>query len=207
MDKRNVLNGIIWKTVQCISAERKLSTSAWPSVLGEALHCIRSLISTATGSTPHDRFLGFERLFRPQPAPASIQSGNYAWLRRQVCSKNDSTGDLVKVVTSYPGCAIVSRDGVNTDTVNWRHLAPHPRLITATSTCFTTAFPQPISNSEAEDQPEISPTFSPAAATSIPNQSPNSPATTTFYQTRSDRFSKPPSRFGNGENVINVTNR
>ena len=132
-------NGIIWKTVQCILAERKLPTSAWPSVLGKALHCIRSLMSTATGSTPHDRFLGFERLFRPQPAPASIQSGSYAWLRRQVRSKNDSTGDLVKVVASYSGYAIVSRDGVNTDT----ELAPSrtaPRPITATST------PQPISN-------------------------------------------------------------
>ena len=92
------------------------------------------------GSTPHDHFLGFECLFHPQPAPASIQSRNYAWLRRQVRSKNDSTSDLVKVVASYPGYAIVSRDGVNTDTVNWRHLAPHPGPITDTSTIVS---PQP----------------------------------------------------------------
>ena len=121
-------------------SRHKLPTSAWPSVLGEALHCIRSLISTTMGSTPHDCLLSFECLFHPQPAPASIQSRNYAWLHRQVCSKNDSTGDLVKVVASYPGYAIVSRDGVNTDTVNWCHLTLHPGPITATPTNVS---PQP----------------------------------------------------------------
>ena len=187
-------------------ADRKLPASAWPSVLGEALHCIRSLITTATGSTPHDRFLGFERLFRPLPTTASIQSGNYAWLRRNMRNKNDSTGDLVKIVASYPGYAIISRDGVNMDTVNWRHLAPHPGPTTSTTTSDSPRSSPPITDPEATDHlPQVSPTISPTAVTPVPVQAPTSTAPTNYYQTQRGRISKPPSRFGYGENVVNNT--
>ena len=115
----------IWKTVLCILTDQPLPDSAWPSVLGKALHCIRSLINTTTGDTPHDRFCTFTR--RHCPAPNStIASGNYAWLRRHIHHKSDPSGDLVKTVAAYPGYAVISRDGQSMDTVNWRHLAPHP---------------------------------------------------------------------------------
>ena len=44
-------NGTIWKTVQSILADRQLPDVARPTVLSEALHCIRSLINTTTGET------------------------------------------------------------------------------------------------------------------------------------------------------------
>ena len=52
-----------------------LPGSSWPSVLSEALHCIRSLISTATDALPHDLFLRFERNFWPLPSTVTLHTG------------------------------------------------------------------------------------------------------------------------------------
>ena len=112
--------------MQCLMKDRHLLGSSWPSVLSEGLQCIRSFISTATDASPHDLFLRFERNFRPLPSTVTLHTDNYAWLRRHVHNKNDSSGDLVKAVAAYPGYAMISHDNTTTDTVNWRHLAPHP---------------------------------------------------------------------------------
>ena len=65
--------------MQCILADRQLPDMAWPTVLGDALHCIHSLVST-TESMPHDRFLNFKRRFQPHASPA--KADEYAWLHR-----------------------------------------------------------------------------------------------------------------------------
>ena len=70
-------NGIIWKTLQGLLVNHTLSQT-WPTVLGEALRCLRSLVTT-TGSTPYERFLCFIRRFQPLPS-APIQAGNYTWM-------------------------------------------------------------------------------------------------------------------------------
>ena len=125
-------NKAIWKTMQCILADCQLPDMAWPTVLGDALHCIRSLVST-TGSTPHDHFLYFKHHFQPHASPA--KSGEYAWLRHYVCNKNKTTGDMVKILAAYPGYAVISHDGgIMSNTVNWHHLAPHPGPTISNST-------------------------------------------------------------------------
>ena len=73
-------NDILWKTVQCLMKDRHLPGPSWPSVLSEALHCIRSLISTAMDASPHNLFLRFERNFRPLPSTVTLHTSNYAWL-------------------------------------------------------------------------------------------------------------------------------
>ena len=50
-------NGIIWKAVRCALKTRGLPVEKWVIVLPVALDAIRSLLSTATGETPHLRFL------------------------------------------------------------------------------------------------------------------------------------------------------
>ena len=120
-------NGVIWKTVQSIITDRQLSESSWSTVLGEALHCIRSLVNRVTNTTPHDRFFNFKRRICPSFSSFPLEAGKYAWLRRYVRQKNTATGSLVKIIAAYPGYAVVSRDeGQSTNIVNWRHLAPHP---------------------------------------------------------------------------------
>ena len=88
-------NGIFWQTTRCLLADRQLPGSAWPNVLREALHCIRSLVSFSTNSTSHSLFFNFER--NPRPLPNAISPGDYAWLRRHIRSKNDTTGEIIKL--------------------------------------------------------------------------------------------------------------
>ncbi len=49
-------NGIIWKTVRLYLHSHGLDVSYWEEILPMALHSIRSLLCTATNSTPHERF-------------------------------------------------------------------------------------------------------------------------------------------------------
>ena len=101
-------NGIIWQTTLCILAQKQAHISDWPNHLGEALHCIRSLQCSSTSSTPHNLFLSFDRRIAPFYQPV-IPVGNFAWLRRFVRHKNDSSGELVQIVAAYPEYAIISR--------------------------------------------------------------------------------------------------
>ena len=120
-------NGIIWRTVCCLLSQRQLDFTSWPSVLGEALQSVRSLHSSATGETPHDRLFTFKRKLPPIVEQGPIRVGKYAWLRRFVRSKNEPSGEVVQIAAAYPGYAVVSRLGQQkTDTINWKHLAPHP---------------------------------------------------------------------------------
>lgn len=158
-------NGTIWRTVLCLLAEQQLDSCSWPKVLGEALHCIRSLQSSATNKTPHELFLSFNRQLPPVTKNHLIPVGSYAWMRRFVRTKNDPTGDLVQIAAAYPGYAVISRVGKKeTDTINWKHLAPHPgpTIITDTSSPATspTIIPAvqdvPVVNSEALPSLDVS---------------------------------------------------
>lgn len=204
-------NGTIWKTVQCILAEHELPDSAWPKVLGEALHCVRSLINTTTQETPHDRFCKFSRKVCPGTT-SPIAAGNFAWLRRHVRNKNDPSGDVVQVVATYPGYAVISRDGKSMDTVNWRHLAPHPGPASDTSSKLTPTAAPVLSGlqdnvptnlssllEEQVDKPEgqaaepaepVSPSATPVQADPTPN--PEQVVEQSTYTTRYGRVVKKP---------------
>ena len=120
-------NGIIWRTLSCILHQIQLDISTWPRFLGKALHCICSLHCSSTGTTPHAHLFDFNRHLLPVPCHSIIPAENYAWLCHFICHKNDSSGELVKIAAAYPGYAVVALDGQSTtDTINWKHLAPHP---------------------------------------------------------------------------------
>ena len=54
-------NEVIWSSVKLSLRTHDLPISHWEVVLPEALHSIRSLLCTATNTTPHERFLNFQR--------------------------------------------------------------------------------------------------------------------------------------------------
>ena len=54
-------NGIIWKTIVLALRVKKLSLTHWEYVLPNVLHSIRSLLSTATNCTPHERMFCHDR--------------------------------------------------------------------------------------------------------------------------------------------------
>ena len=47
-------NGIIWNAIQLALKTRGLDTSRWESVLLDAFHSVRSLLSTATNCPPQE---------------------------------------------------------------------------------------------------------------------------------------------------------
>ena len=56
-------NGIIWKAITMALKSRNLPPKCWQIVLPDALHSIRSLLSTATNVTPHERLFNFARRY------------------------------------------------------------------------------------------------------------------------------------------------
>lgn len=54
-------NGTIWKSITMALKSRELPTKLWQEVLPDALHSVRSLLSTATNATPHERMFNFTR--------------------------------------------------------------------------------------------------------------------------------------------------
>ena len=56
-----IYNGIIWRAITMALKSCDLPTKCWQIVLPDALHSIRSLLSTATNVTPHERLFNFAR--------------------------------------------------------------------------------------------------------------------------------------------------
>ena len=54
-------NDIIWSGVKLAIKEQNLSITKWEYVLPQVLHSVRSLLCTTMNTTPHERFLNFQR--------------------------------------------------------------------------------------------------------------------------------------------------
>ena len=55
------LNGTLWKAIEVTLHSRKMKRSEWELVLLGTLHSIKSLLCTATNTTPHERLFNFSR--------------------------------------------------------------------------------------------------------------------------------------------------
>ena len=92
-------NGIIWKGVQLALKSHNLQISNWEMVLPSVLHSIRSLLSTATNTTPHERFFAFQRRSMcGMSLPSWLTTSGNVMLRRYVRhTKNDPLVDEVNL--------------------------------------------------------------------------------------------------------------
>ena len=119
------INGLVWKTIQLALMNRKLPESQWEIVLPEALHAIRSLLCTATNTTPHERFLGFQRRSAyGKQLPSWLLETGPVLLRRFVRNKSDPLVDEVKLIECHHSYATVQFPNGSVDTVSIRDLAP-----------------------------------------------------------------------------------
>lgn len=120
-------NGIVWKTVSLALKSLDLDVSDWETVLPDALHSIRSLLSTSTNSTPHERMFNHARKSTSGTSlPTWLLNPNQKVLykRQQRHCKYDPIVDEVTLVEANPLYAHVRfADGRNS-TVPLRHLAP-----------------------------------------------------------------------------------
>ena len=119
-------NGIIMKTIQLALHQYKLPLKYWEQVLPDALHSIRSLISTATGVTPHERMFSFQRRSSAGIAvPTWLAEPGPVLLKRQVKnSKYEPEVDEVHLIEANPQYAHVRFPSGRETTVSLKHLAP-----------------------------------------------------------------------------------
>ena len=121
-------NGIIWKAVQLAIKDRKLTEVFWEEVLPDALHSIRSLLTTTTNATPHERFFNFSRRSGlGSSLPTWLLTPGPVLLRRFVRhSKNDPFVDEVELIAANPTYARIRYPSGRESSVSLRDLAPCP---------------------------------------------------------------------------------
>ena len=119
-------NGIIWKAVSLALESRGLPASNWEQVLPDALHSIRSLLCTATNSTPHERLFTFQRRSSSgHSVPSWLTTAETAFLRKRARqSKYEPQVEEVEVLHANPQYAHVRLPSGIESTVSIRDLAP-----------------------------------------------------------------------------------
>ena len=120
------LNGTLWKTVLLALKTRQLPVSCWQDVLQDALHSIRSLLCTATNTTPHERlFIHQRRSTSGTSVPTWLTTPGLVLLKRQVRkSKFDPLVDEVELIEANPKYAHVTYPDGREDAVATKFLAP-----------------------------------------------------------------------------------
>ena len=121
-------NGIVWKSIQLTLKSHSLPDSQWEMVLPDALHSIRSLLSTATNTTPHERFFGYQRRSScGSSIPSWLSIPGPVMLRRFVRhSKTDPLVDEVQLMDVNPSYAYIRYSDGRESTVSLKDLSPCP---------------------------------------------------------------------------------
>lgn len=119
-------NGIVWKAITLALKSCGLPPKCWQMVLPDALHSIRSLLSTATNVTPHERLMNFSRRSAAGSSlPSWLCTPGPVLLRRHVRrNKSDPLVDEVELLQANPQYAHVRYPDGRETTVSIRHLAP-----------------------------------------------------------------------------------
>ena len=109
---------------------RGLPITHWQEVLSDVLHSIRSLLCTATNSTPHERLFNFERRSSSgRSIPTWLMSPGPVLLKRHVRnSKSNPFVDEVQLLHANPQYAYIRDDWESTVSI-W-HLARSQTIFT-----------------------------------------------------------------------------
>ena len=126
-------NGIIWNSVRLALKSGNLSEAEWECVLPDALHSIRSLLSTSTNETPHERFFNFSRKsYQGTSLPTWLMTPGPVFLRKFVRSgKSEPLVEEAELIESNPSYAHIRYPDGRESSVSLRDLAPCPGSITA----------------------------------------------------------------------------
>ena len=189
-------NGIIWKAVRLSLKSANLPDSKWEMILPDVLHSIRSLLSTATNSTPHERFFNFQRRSSHGTSlPTWLQSAGPVLLRRYVrTSKNDPIVDQVELKEANPTYARVKYMDGRESTVSIRDLAPCPQASAQSPPVIVPTVNEP--QCPAPIPLDQQPTESKDLPTECQDGAVNHDSVTPPAVRRSTRVIKPPSRYG-----------
>ncbi|KAL7639174.1 UNVERIFIED_CONTAM: hypothetical protein RMT77_010708 [Armadillidium vulgare] len=119
-------NGIIWKTISLALKSRNLQVAQWEQVLPQALHSIRSLLTTSTNETPYERLFNYQRKSsNGYTIPTWLSSPGPVLVRKQVRqSKFDPLVEEAELLEVNPRYAFVRFSNGRESTVSLRDLAP-----------------------------------------------------------------------------------
>ena len=197
------LNQTLWKSIKLLLSTRGLQERQWEAVLPDALHTIRSLLCTATNSTPHDRLFNFARRSMLGPSvPDWLLSGGTVLLRNFVRNKNEPLGVEVELLDANPKYALIRHADGRESTVSTGDLAPYPDDANNQKPITV----KPIENSKilSEEARDVSATDihdkSCQDSPDSPTESENSPSpldiTDVPILRRSTRIKRQPDRYG-----------
>ena len=175
-------NATIWQTVELALKSRNMQISKWESVLSEVLHSIRSLLCTATNSTPHSRIFSYPRKSAAGTAlPEWLSNpGSTILMRRHDRnSKYEPHVDRVELLNCNPQYAQVRLQNGRETSVSLRDLAPLGE----------------ITNVQTENTPDVTKSFQ-ESETTTPVEDPvcSDESSSEFTPRRSSRISRPPER-------------
>ena len=119
-------NHTIWRAITLTCLTRKLPISKWQEVLPDVLHSIRTLLCTATNSTPHERLFNYKRKSGTGTSlPTWLANPGSVLLRRFVRhSKTEPLVDEVELLEANPQYAHVRFPDGRETTVSIKDLAP-----------------------------------------------------------------------------------
>ena len=123
-------NGTIWRAISLSLEDNGLPVSQWESVLPDVLHSIRSLISTPTNETPHERMFRYQRKSTSGTGvPSWMAEPGPVLMRRHIrSSKYEPLVDEVQLVHANPHYALVRSNEGREMTVSTHDLAPRGKL-------------------------------------------------------------------------------
>ena len=191
-------NAIIWNAIRLNLKSRNLDDKHWELVLPQTLHSIRSMLSTATNVTPHERFFNFHRRStHGNSLPAWLMTPGSVLLRRFVRnSKNDPFVDQVELLECNPMYANIKYADGRESTVSVKDLAPCPPDVPQVD-----IQQENVNNSDnytdpviASEENEIRTTVPQAVGQESSSRTEKEDAVTPVR--RSQRESKPPQRYG-----------
>ena len=119
-------NAVIWTAVKLFLKTRNLPIEQWQVVLPDTLHSIRSLLCTATNTTPHERLFNFSRrscLSLSTPTWLSLP-GNVLLKKHVGTSKHEPLVDEVELIHATPNYVRIRLPNGHEKTVTLRDIAP-----------------------------------------------------------------------------------
>ena len=165
-----------------------------------ALLAVRSLLSTATNYTPHERLFRFERssLVGTDLPEFLLNPGHDILHRRHLRSKGDPLVERVTLLeTISPYFARVQFANARVDTVSTRHLAPLP-LANDHHHLVIPGFPydntEPTSDFDGSERPDVTATTDDLPPNHEASNIPDNGEPQFNQTTRSGRVVKPPLR-------------
>ena len=120
----------MWKGIQVTLHSCKMESSEWETILPDTPHSIRSLLRTATNTTPHERLFNFTRKSTAEKSiPSWIKPGPVYIKNHTRTSKNQPPvikATVLDVNSRYAHVKLPSGTGTM---VNIRDIAPHQESV------------------------------------------------------------------------------